>query len=147
MRKDLEKILEMSNELLAENPNRNLDDVLHKSSQSVLARNSYYGNLLLNLNYIYYVDGRFTKNGKKIPSPHEAAAQYIAKKILVSKDRFIKSIYLDDDFCSPFAVGRALTYLANVHHALKLYKASHAYHMYTLHDREKLERIAKGNFT
>jgi hypothetical protein len=145
---ELEKVLEKANEFLSGNPDLDPEEVLHKASELVFSRNSHYGNLLLNMKYIYLRKNKFVKNGKAIPSPHDAIAQYAAKKILMQKDRKIfKAIYLRDELCSAVSAGHALVRLADDYGGLKIQSIRHKYHSYTINDKEKLEQIAEGNFT
>lgn len=145
---ELEKVLEKANEFLAENPNLDPKEVLHKASEVVFLRNSHYGNLLLNMKYIYLRKNKFVKNGKAIPSSHNAVVQYAARKILMQSDRKIfKAIYLKDELCSSVSAGRALIRLANDYDVLEVQNICHRYHSYVISDKEKLEQIAEGNFT
>lgn len=145
---ELEKVLGKANEFLVGISNLDPEEALHRAGKVVFSRNSYYGNLLLNMGYIYLRKNRFVKNGKDSIRPRDAIMQYIARKILTQQDRKIfKAIHIDDDICSARSAGLAMSRLASEYGALEHYRVNHAYHSYVLKDKWKLEQIAEGNFT
>ncbi len=139
----LERILEEANSVVG----TKLYTAMEKACLKVL-HNGSYGLQLVELNYISFSGGKFVAKRKKIPSPAELSAQYIAKKLLDRGAIYTRSSPLADENCSIQSARQAFRYLKTVR-AVKIHRTSRQGSVvtYKVINRRKLKEIAEGNFT